>query len=262
MPLFTFRLLAFTLLLYAFSGFINNTNLRAQVVINEVMASNTSAVADEMGEFDDWVELYNNAAFAITLNGYYLSDDSLILNKWPFPNVSISGRDYLIIWTDKDPEQGPLHTTFKLDAAGEVVLLVNPLLSIIDGVAYNTQATDTTLGRFPNGTGPFVLMLPTFNGPNEAGLFTGIATEETPLKIHIYPNPATDAALIQLPYTGNSGTTILQLFNEAGNLVKQLQLNQSAAQIVLPLTNLAPGHYFLVVTSGNQKSTSALQVLK
>jgi len=229
------------------------------------MASNSTTTADEMGEYDDWVELFNNAQFAISLNGYYLSDDSLILNKWPFPNISIAGRDYLIIWTDKDPEQGSLHTNFKLDAAGETVLLVNPLLTIIDGVAYNTQAADTSIGRYPNGLGSFVPMLPTFDGQNQQGIITAVNNLQPQGGLKVYPNPATDAAIITLPVLPNaSGGAALQLVNARGAVLQQLKLPPVAAasQIVLPVTQLPPGQYWVVYSSENSRLISGLTVVK
>ncbi|MBK7851704.1 MAG: lamin tail domain-containing protein, partial [Bacteroidetes bacterium] len=52
-------------------------NVRAQVVINEISASNFSTIANSDGEYDDWIELYNDGSSAVNLQGYGLSDDSL-----------------------------------------------------------------------------------------------------------------------------------------------------------------------------------------
>ena len=46
------------------------------LVINELMASNDAAIADDAGEYDDWIELYNNSNQSIDLSGYFLSDES------------------------------------------------------------------------------------------------------------------------------------------------------------------------------------------
>ena len=103
------------------------------LVINEVMASNTSVIADQNGEFDDWVELYNNNSFSINLNGYYLSDNENDLLKWSFPNVSIAPNSYLIVWCDTAGNtQTGLHTNFRLSSDQEEVYLTDPLgLSLI-----------------------------------------------------------------------------------------------------------------------------------
>ena len=42
----------------------------SDLVINELMASNNSSVADQNGEYDDWVELYNSGNIAISLAGF------------------------------------------------------------------------------------------------------------------------------------------------------------------------------------------------
>ena len=42
------------------------------------MASNDSTITDEHGEYDDWIELYNNTNNPIDLSGYYLSDNYLL----------------------------------------------------------------------------------------------------------------------------------------------------------------------------------------
>ena len=50
-------------------------NIRAQVVISEFMATNTnSPYVDEDQNHEDWLELQNNGANAVSLNGWYLRD--------------------------------------------------------------------------------------------------------------------------------------------------------------------------------------------
>ena len=45
------------------------------VLISEFLASNDDGLADEDGDFEDWIELYNQGDIAINLAGWYLSDD-------------------------------------------------------------------------------------------------------------------------------------------------------------------------------------------
>ena len=42
----------------------------AQVVINEVCSANSALIADEDGDYEDWVELYNPTNFVINLEKY------------------------------------------------------------------------------------------------------------------------------------------------------------------------------------------------
>ncbi len=59
------------------------------IAINEFLADNETVVADQDGEYDDWIELYNNGTDPVSMNGYYLSDDSSDLTQWKFPDTII-----------------------------------------------------------------------------------------------------------------------------------------------------------------------------
>ena len=94
------------------------------LVINEIMASNTKTIQDQDGEYDDWIELYNNTATTLTLDNVYLSDSYTSRLKWKFPdNTTIAPHGYLIVWADDDAAQPGLHSAFKLSATGEKVIL-------------------------------------------------------------------------------------------------------------------------------------------
>lgn len=71
--------------------------------INEVMSSNATTIADEDGDYPDWIELYNNGSDTINLNGYGLSDNESNPFKWVFPNAIIQPQQYQLIFaSDKD----------------------------------------------------------------------------------------------------------------------------------------------------------------
>ena len=42
------------------------------LIINEYGASNCNNQGSDCGDYEDWVELYNNSASSIDLNGFYL----------------------------------------------------------------------------------------------------------------------------------------------------------------------------------------------
>jgi hypothetical protein len=149
---------------------IEVASMQGDLVINEFLASNDTTVADPHGEFDDWVELYNNSDETISLNGYYLSDDLEDLTKWTFPDTFIVANGYLIIWADDDEGQIGLHANFKLSASGESIVLTDPDLEIIDEYTFGEQTTDISMGRYPNGTGDFIEMTPTFAAENVEGI--------------------------------------------------------------------------------------------
>lgn len=138
------------------------------VVINELMPVNTVTITDEYGEYDDWIELYNLTSSTIDISGYFLTDNKKELSKWAFPKgTSISGKGYLIVWTDADSTQWGLHTNFKLSSSGEDVILSRPDAVIIDKVTFPAHSVETSYSKSPNGTGNFIWKKPTFNKSND-----------------------------------------------------------------------------------------------
>ena len=81
--------------------------LPAQVVINEIMASNNAVITDEDGAFSDWIELYNSGAEPVNLEGYGLSDNPQNLFKWVFPGYVIGPGEYLLVWASGKNRKPP-----------------------------------------------------------------------------------------------------------------------------------------------------------
>lgn len=175
----------------------NFNTTTGDLVINEFMASNDITQADQDGDYDDWIELYNNSSSAIDLEGYFLSDDAEDLMQWTFPaGTVIEANGYLIIWADEDDDQSGLHADFKLSASGESIFLADATGTVIDEVTYPEQETDISYGRFPNGTGNFETMTPTFNAENGVITTSSFDIEEVALKA--YPNPAFDSFYLEM----------------------------------------------------------------
>lgn len=167
------------LLLFAFS----NTGLAQGIVINEVLSSNTEVNVDEDGTYQDWVELYNAGAVAVNLNGYGLTDDATAPFKWTFPNVTVAPGAYLLVWcSDKNRiiPGSPLHTNWKIGAAGETITLTNAGSATVDAAPAANLAQNMSWGRLPNGTGPFVFFTAvTPNAVNSTQGYTGILEPPT-----------------------------------------------------------------------------------
>ena len=199
--------------------------ITGDLVINEFMADNENAVADQDGEYDDWIELYNNGSSDINLLGYYMSDDGAEPDKWVFPDTTIFASDYLIIWADKDSDQEGLHADFKLSASGETIVLSDNSLALLDEVTYLQQKADTTTGRFPNGTGDFMEMLPTF-GEENTSLIIGVNDEILAKGVGAilkqnYPNPFRSNTTIS--FTISKGDNVeLNVLNHQGAVIQQL----------------------------------------
>ena len=99
----------------------------AAPVITEFMASNGTTHTDEDGDYSDWIEIHNPDTTAVSLDGWYLTDNSSNKTKWQFPAVSIPANGYLLVYaSDKNrrtPGQ-PLHTSYGLSADGEYLGLI------------------------------------------------------------------------------------------------------------------------------------------
>jgi hypothetical protein len=107
--------------------------------ISEFMASNTRTLADQDGQFSDWIEIHNPTQSAVALDGWCLTDSAANLTKWRFPDITanpdvvLPAGGYLVVFASSndrriDPGTGgpaaEFHTNFKLDAAGEYLALV------------------------------------------------------------------------------------------------------------------------------------------
>ncbi len=92
------------------------------------------------------------------IGGYYLTDDLGELNQSQIPDTSdltiIPPQGFLLLWADKDEEQGPLHLAdTKLSGDGEQIGLTAPDgTTIIDSLTFGVQTTDVSYGRLPDGT--------------------------------------------------------------------------------------------------------------
>ncbi len=117
--------------------------LYAQVLINEIMAKNTTVHPDvvDFEDYPDWIELHNTGATAANLNDHFLSDDPAQPFKWLVPaGASIAPGGFLIIWADghnaapgevhprgywpwDDFTTEGFHANFNVSSTGESVLL-------------------------------------------------------------------------------------------------------------------------------------------
>lgn len=118
-----------------------------EVILNEVMAGNDSTISDENEEFDDWIEIANRGNEAINLSEYYLTDDMAFPWKYAFPDTLLQPDEYIIIWADKDSDQGDMHAEFKLSKDGEEIYLLHDNI-IVDMVTYPSIEDDVSWGRW------------------------------------------------------------------------------------------------------------------
>lgn len=129
----------------------------AAPVITEFMASNETTLADEDGDFPDWIEIFNPDDEPVDLVGYFLTDDAAIPDRWVFPATLLQPGEWLVVFASgKDRDVGELHTDFRLSAGGEYLALVAPdgVTVVSDfGEVYPPQFEDQTYGVGDFGVG-------------------------------------------------------------------------------------------------------------
>jgi len=135
--------------------------------INEFLAANQSGIIDQDGDYSDWIEIHNPTQRAINLSSWSLTDDPQEPDKWTFPDVTLGGQEYLLVFAsgkNRKPAQldSELHTNFRLDRDGEFLGLYSisgnrfvdtPVLP--DGNRFPAQFRDISFGcRHSQDSGP------------------------------------------------------------------------------------------------------------
>jgi len=162
-------------LILIFTLLITTYKVKANPIINEILASNLNYTADSYGDYDDLIEIYNPTNSEINLTGYYLSDKYDNLTKWVFPSNNpqfiLPPNGYIKLWADGEIEEGPDHLSFKLEKDGESVILTNPDGStIIDQKNFDYQMTNISYGRDSQSNNWVYFTNPTIGYENTSGL--------------------------------------------------------------------------------------------
>jgi hypothetical protein len=242
-------------------------------VINEFLALNDSAQADQDGEFDDWIELFNNSDELVGLGGYYLSDNPSDLPKWKFPDTSLAPHDYLIIWADEDGAQNGLHANFKLSGGGEILFLLNPDTQIIDEISFGQQIQDKSMGRYPDGDGDFQVLVPSFSSKNSETVDSNENRDDNfPGGFELsqnFPNPFNPETRIKFFLSKQSHTrlTIYDLLGKEVFTLVDAMLNSGRHIFTWDgrdkhNQNVASGVYFYSLISVQNKQTKKLVLIR
>ena len=217
--------------------------LRAQLIISEFLAGNSNSIMDEDGEHEDWIEIRNGGASAVSLLGWYLTDDSNQPRKWAFPSRTLNAGAFLVVFaSDKDrtPGSGNLHTNFKLsanpgylaltqDIAGggvQVVQAFNPYPQQATDVAYGASVMVTNTALIASGAAAKTLVPTVGNGGNSlADAWKGAAANEpfneaawTAGTTAVgFANAGVATTNLKLRLNANDGTTVVTDTSGAGH---------------------------------------------
>ena len=125
-----------------------NASCFAQVNLNEMQSSNNATISDEMGEFDDWIEIHNSTSDSVEIGGLILKDQ---IDTWTIPTGNpltlVPPGGYFLLWADDQEFQGDFHTNFKLASGGEFLgLYESDGITVIDSITIpSMNANDSYL---------------------------------------------------------------------------------------------------------------------
>ena len=197
-----------------------------ELCLNEFMALNSSTIQDETGAYEDWAEIHNHGAVDVDLNGMFLTDDLAQTMRWAFPPGTIlPAGGFLLVWCDDDPEDGPLHASFKLAGDGEEVGLFTSLADgnqLIDAYGFGPQLVDISEGRECDCCAGWQF----FAAPTPGASNNGVSAAPGPPTVgagieSIVPNPFNPTTRIGFTVAG-SGPVRLTVFDAAGRKVRAL----------------------------------------
>ncbi len=116
-------------------------------ILSEVLSSNSSTIADEYGDYDDYIEIRNPGDTLIDISGFGLSDDvAEIVYLLPEPTMLMPDST-ILIWCDNEPEQGDFHADFRISSLGEWLGLFDESGNVIDSVTVPELAEDMAYHR-------------------------------------------------------------------------------------------------------------------
>jgi hypothetical protein len=146
------------------------------LLINEFCVRGSN-FANEFGDFEDWIEIYNpsNQAFVMEADHWFLTDDGFNRpDRYQIPiEVTIPARGFLVVWADSRNMVGEqIHTNFGLSSNGEHIgLYYNNGVTefMVDHYEYGPHPPGgVSEGRLPDGGEDFTLFQnPTPGGPNQ-----------------------------------------------------------------------------------------------
>ena len=127
----------------------------AQVVISEFMAANDATLADEDGDYSDWIEVYNAGASDVNLANWSLTDDPAHAYRWTFPSVTLGPDRFLVVFASNKNRRvanRQLHTDFVLNMEGGYLALLDPALATATEFDYTPQVEGFSHGFAMNAS--------------------------------------------------------------------------------------------------------------
>ncbi len=159
----------------------------AQLRISEVMNHNRSVYADDDGVYHDWVEIQNIGNYAVSLDGFSVTDDPEQTDKYVFENVVLEPQECVTVHLTGDTAESRfLYAPFGLASSGDTVYLCDGE-TVLDQLTVGESPENVSYGRKDGADVWFAV--PTPGKPNsgicaatvdelQAACYTGVMISE------------------------------------------------------------------------------------
>ncbi len=221
------------------------------IVINEVQSRNDVTIADENGEFDDWIEVYNPDNVPVNLANFYFSDNPSEPLKWQIPDTdptktTVPANGYLLLWADNDLSQGENHLGFRLGRTDEVLITYPDATTLKQRIDFVDVPRDASFGAETDASSSYIVFnAPTPNASNN-GTVLSIESLNTNngTSFSVYPNPTTATVTINTSKTNLNKPLNWNVFSITGSAVA------AGKGDTINMENLASGLYFITINNG------------
>ena len=118
------------------------------LIINEVMSSNYEYLAQNSGNYYDWIELKNNSGEAINLSDYYLTTSLNDTDMFNLPDVTLNPGELYIVMASGDTNlsnNSYIHANFKISNVESIYITSKD--KAVDGIFVADLKTGYSYGR-------------------------------------------------------------------------------------------------------------------
>lgn len=123
-------------------------SLNKELIINEVMSTNTKYLAQNGGKFYDWIELYNNSGNTVKLKDYCLTTNIDNTCMYNLPDVEVKENEYFVIMASGDTNLSNdkyYHSNFKISDSEGIYLTKSK--DVVDSMFINNIPNGYSYGR-------------------------------------------------------------------------------------------------------------------
>lgn len=254
------------------------TNRMIPIIVNEFLASNDVCCTDPFGENDDAIEIMNIGIFPADIGGLYVTDKLSSPTQWQIPttypdSTTLEPGAIVVLWADKQTEQGVFHVNIKLSGDGEQIgIFAADGVTVIDTLTFGPQAADTSYGRVFDGMNAWAYFsTPSLGESNANGTITAVNEEvgnnNVVRSFQLYqnfPNPFNPVTTIRYELAQAQRIDI-SVYNVLGQKIASLFSgfkNTGQSEVKWNAVNQSSGLYFCRISSDDFSLTRKMLLSK